>query len=81
MGVKTTIITLHGNTIDLLNIKEKDILLENMSLSLTQTRCYFCGTDFKKMLPYPIELDFIERSVEDVKEEYEDTLNYLVKKI
>ncbi len=35
----------------------------------------------KEMLPFPMELDFNKRPVEDVKEEYEDTLKYLVKKI
>lgn len=189
-NIKTTITTVYGNTIDLLNIKEEDILLEDISLSLAQTRCYlgsnapsysiaqhslncskvarekydermglylllhdaksayisnieslkalvtevrllekniemaiyhhfgleypdfelgypnrlymeriaeidcgilaneipsvmpqFVGLIPKEMLPYPMELDFREHPVEDIKEEYEDTLNYLVKKI
>ena len=35
----------------------------------------------REMLPFPVELDFNERTDQDVKEEYEDTVNYLVKKI
>jgi len=34
-----------------------------------------------EMLPFSVELDFNERTDQDVKEEYEDTVNYLVKKI
>lgn len=59
-------------------IKEIDcgILANEIPVILPQ----LAGILPKDMLPYPIELDFRERSVEDVKEEYEDTLNYLVKK-
>lgn len=60
-------------------IKEIDCGILANEIPIIMPQCV--GILPEEMLPYSIELDFSERPVEDVKKEYEDTLNYLVKKI